>query len=155
MAYYISRKLKMPFGEVLSKITQTLQQQGFGIITTIDLKETFKKKLNTDFRNYTIIGACNPQFAYNAISLESHIGVMLPCNVVIQEHENGEVEVSAINPIETVGRGDNNTPLRDLAAAVSDRLRKAVDDLHRENPGPQHAEALPEAIEMIAIAGEE
>ena len=155
MAYYISRKLKMPFSEVVSKVTQTLQQQGFGVITAIDLKETFKKKLNTNFRNYTILGVCNPQFAYNAISLESHIGVMLPCNVVIQEHENGEVEVSAINPVETVGRGDNNTPLRDLATAVSDRLRMAVDDLHRENPEPQHAEALPPAKETIIVAGEE
>ncbi len=155
MAYYISRKLKMPFREVVTKITETLQQQGFGIITTIDLKETFKNKLNTNFRNYTILGACNPQFAYNAISLESHIGVMLPCNVVIQEHENGEVEVSAINPIETVGRGDNNTPLRDLAAAVSDRLRIAVDDVQRENPEPHHTEALPGARETITIAGEE
>lgn len=155
MAYYISRKLKIPFGEVVAKITQTLQQQGFGVITTIDLRETFKKKLNTNFRNYTILGVCNPQFAYNAISLESHIGVMLPCNVVIQEHENGEVEVSAINPVETVGRGDNNTPLRDLAAAVSDRLRIAVDDLHRESPDPQHAEALPSAREVVSVAGEE
>lgn len=153
MAYYISRKLKMPFREVIEKITQSLQNQGFGIITTIDLKETFKKKLNANFRNYTILGACNPQFAYNAISLESHIGVMLPCNIVIQEHENGEVEVSAINPIETVGRGDNNTPLKDLAASVTDRLRIAIDDLHREKPEPQHAEALPAAKETIIVAG--
>ena len=80
---------------------------------------------------------------------------MLPCNVVIQEHENGEVEVSAINPIETVGRGDNNTPLRDLAAAVSDRLRIAVDDVQRENHKAYHTEALPGARETITIAGEE
>ena len=154
MAYYISRKLKMPFSEVIEKITHSLQQQGFGIITTIDLKETFKKKLNANFRNYTILGACNPQFAFNAISIESHIGVMLPCNVVVQEHENGEVEVSAINPIETVGR-DTNTPLRDLAAAVSDRLRIAVDGLHREKPEPYYTEALPGARETIIVAGEE
>ena len=145
MAYYISRKFKMPFSEVVSKITQTLKQQGFGIVTTIDLKETFKNNLNTNFRNYTIIGACNAQFAFNAISLESHIGAMIPCNIVIQEHENGEVEVSTIDPVETVGKADNNTPLKHLAASVSSRLRKAVDDLHRESPEPQHAEALPAA----------
>jgi uncharacterized protein (DUF302 family) len=153
MAYYVSRKLKMPFGDVISKITQTLKQQGFGIITSIDLKDTLKKKLDVNFRNYTILGACNPQFAYNAVSLESHIGVMLPCNVVIQEHENGEVEVSAINPIESIGN-HANTPLKDIAAEVSDRLRTAVDDLHRETPEWRHTEALPTATEVIAVPGE-
>jgi uncharacterized protein (DUF302 family) len=154
MAYYVSRKLKMPFGDVIAKITQTLKQQGFGIITSIDLKETLQKKLNVNFRNYTILGACNPQFAYNAVSLESHSGVMLPCNVVVQEHENGEVEVSAINPIETIGN-HANTPLKDIAAEVSDRLRTAVDDLHRELPEWRHAEALPTAKEVITAPGEE
>jgi len=154
MAYYVSRKLKMPFGDVITKITQTLKQQGFGIITTIDLKETLKKKLNVNFRNYTILGACNPQFAYNAVSLESHIGVMLPCNIVVQEHENGEVEVSAINPIETIG-SHANTPLKDIAAEVSDRLRTAVDDLHRESGEWRHAEALPTAKEVVLSPGEE
>lgn len=142
MAYYFSRKLKMPFDEVLTKITQTLQQQGFGIITTIDLKDTLKKKLDIDFRNYKILGACNPQFAYNAISLESHIGVMLPCNIVVQEHENGEVEVSAINPTETLDKS-MSTSMTDIAAEVSNRLRIAVDDLHRQAPEPEHEEALP------------
>ena len=155
MAYYISRKLKMPFREVVDKITDTLHQQGFVVVATIDLKDTFKTELNTNFRNYTILGVCNSQLSYNAISLESHIGVMLPCNVVIQEHENGEVEVSAINAVETIGRGDSNTPLRDLAAAVSDRLRVAVDDLHRQSPEPQHAEALPSAIDTITVIADE
>jgi uncharacterized protein (DUF302 family) len=154
MAYYVSRKLKMPFGDVVSKITQTLKQQGFGIITSIDLTDTLKKKLDVNFRNYTILGACNPKFAYNAVSLDSHIGVMLPCNVVVQEYENGEVEVSAINPIETMGN-HANTPLKDIASDVSDRLRAAVDDLHREIPEWRHQEALPTAREVIAAPGEE
>jgi uncharacterized protein (DUF302 family) len=142
MSYYYSRKLKLPFEEVLIKITQTLQQQGFGIITTIDLKETLKQKLSIDFRNYKILGACNPQFAYKAVSLESHIGVMLPCNIVVQEHENGEVEVSAINPMETMDKAMLPI-LADIAEEVSNRLRVAVDDLHRETPEPKHEEALP------------
>jgi uncharacterized protein (DUF302 family) len=103
MAYY-SRKLKMPFQEVINRVTQNLQLQGFGVITTIDVQDTFQKKLNINFRNYRILGACNPQFAYKAISLESHMGIMLPCNIVVQEHENGEVEVSAINPLENLDK---------------------------------------------------
>jgi uncharacterized protein (DUF302 family) len=142
MAYY-SRKLKIPFDEVLAKITQNLKQQGFGIITTIDVKDTLKQKLNVDFRNYKILGACNPEFAYKGISLESHLGLMLPCNVVVQEHENGEVEVSAINPLETIDKATATDSLTEIATEVGNRLRIAVDDLHREIPAPQHEEALP------------
>jgi uncharacterized protein (DUF302 family) len=140
MAYY-SRKLKMPFQEVLNKITQNLQLQGFGVITTIDVQDTFQKKLNISFRNYKILGACNPRFAYKAISLESHMGVMLPCNVVVQEHENGEVEVSAINPMENLDNF-NSGPLADLAIEIGVRLRAAVDYIHREPP-KLIAQALP------------
>lgn len=141
MAYY-SRKLRLPFQEVLSKVTDNLKQQGFGIITTIDVQETFKQKLNVAFRNYKILGACNPQFAYKAISLESHIGVMLPCNIVVQEHENGEVEVSAMNPLENIENALNTTQLAELATEVGNKLRAAIDDLHRDI-SEAHAEALP------------
>jgi uncharacterized protein (DUF302 family) len=129
MAYYYSRKLKLPFNEVIGKISQNLQQQGFGIITTIDLKDTLKKKLNLQFRNYKILGACNPEFAYQAVSLESHMGVMLPCNIVVQEHENGEIEVSATNPMETLEKVPDTVQLTSIATEVSNRLRAAVDDL--------------------------
>jgi uncharacterized protein (DUF302 family) len=131
MAYY-SKKLKIPFEEVVNKVTQNLQLQGFGVITTIDLQDTFQKKLNVRFRNYKILGACNPQFAYKAITLESHMGVMLPCNVVIQEHENGEVEVSAINPLENMDKTFNTTQLVDLSREIGIRLRAAVDYIQRE-----------------------
>jgi uncharacterized protein (DUF302 family) len=141
MAYY-SRKLKLPFQEVLSKITENLKQQGFGIITSIDVQDTIKQKLNIGFRNYKILGACNPQFAYKAISLESHIGVMLPCNVVVQEHENGEVEVSAVNPLGNIDKAFNTTQLVELATEVGNRLRVAIDDLHRD-VSEVHIEALP------------
>lgn len=141
MSYY-SRKLKLPFQDVLNKVTENLKQQGFGIITTIDVKDTFKQKLNMPFRNYKILGACNPQFAFKAITLESHMGVMLPCNVVVQEHENGEVEVSAINPLENIDRSFNTTHFAELAAEVGDKLCAAIDDLHRD-VSVEHAEALP------------
>jgi uncharacterized protein (DUF302 family) len=141
MAYY-SRKLKMPFHEVLNKVTQNLQLQGFAVITTIDMQDTFQKKLNVNFRNYRILGACNPQFAYKAISLESHLGVMLPCNIVIQEHENGEVEISAINPLENLDKTFNTTALADLATEIGIRLRAAIDYIQRETPKTV-VEALP------------
>lgn len=131
MAYY-SKKLKIPFEEVVNKVTQNLQLQGFGVITTIDIQDTFQKKLNVSFRNYKILGACNPQFAYKVITLESHMGVMLPCNVVIQEHENGEVEVSAINPLENLDKTFNTTQLVDLSREIGIRFRAAVDFIQRE-----------------------
>jgi uncharacterized protein (DUF302 family) len=130
MAYY-SRKLKMPFQDVLDTITQNLEHQGFGVVTTIDVRDTFKKNLNVGFRNYKILGVYNPLYAYKAISLESHMGVMLPCNIVIQEHENGEVEVSAINPLENLDKSLNTTPLVDLATEIGVRLRAAVDYVYR------------------------
>lgn len=143
MAYYYSRKLNIPFEEAVQKVTQNLQQQGFGIITNIDLKDILKQKLNVDFRKYKILGACNPEFAYKAVSLESHIGLMLPCNVVVQEHENKEVEVSAISPLETIDKASSTAQLTDIAHEVSNRLRTAIDDLHRDRPEPKHTEALP------------
>jgi uncharacterized protein (DUF302 family) len=141
MTYY-SRKLKIPFQEALNEVTKSLQHQGFGIVTTMDVQDTFKQKLNINFRNYKILGACNPEFAYKAISLESHLGVMLPCNVVVQEHENGEIEISTINPLENIGSAFNTTQLTALANEVGNRLRSAIDELHRTK-SEEHCEALP------------
>jgi uncharacterized protein (DUF302 family) len=133
MEYY-SRKIKMSFQEVLEKVTQNLLAQGFGVVTSIDIQETFKDKLNIAFRNYKILGACNPRFAYNAISMESRLGMMLPCNIVIQEHENGEVEVSAINPLEGLDNFSNTAQLINLALEVGIRLRAAIDFIQRDLP---------------------
>jgi uncharacterized protein (DUF302 family) len=141
MAYY-SIKLKMSFQEVLKKLTKSLEHQGFAVITTVDFQDTFKRKLNILFRNYKILGAYNPLIAYKAISLESHMGVMLPCNIVIQEHENGDVEVSAINPLENIDKTLDTTQLVDLATEISIRLRAAVDYVHHR-PAKVHSEALP------------
>ncbi len=142
MAAYYSRKVKMSFQDALSKVSTSLQRQGFGLITTIDLKDIFKQKLNVAFRNYKILGACNPQFAYKAVSLESHLGVMLPCNIVVQEHENGEVEISAINPLENIDKALKATQLAGLATEVGNRLRSALDDLEHHS-SESHIDALP------------
>ena len=141
MAYY-SRKLKMPFQDVLDKITQNLEHQGFGIVSTIDVRDSFKKKLNVGFRNYKILGACNPLLAYKAISLESHMGVIIQCNIGIQEHENGKIEVSAINPLENLDKTFDTTQLVDLATEIGVRLRAAVDYAYRR-PTKVHQKALP------------
>ncbi len=123
-----SKKSGLPFSEVVAEITQSLQKQGFGIITTIDMKETLKQKLNVDFRNYKILGACNPQFAHKALSIDPQVGVMLPCNVVVQQVDGGEVEVSAVNPVETLGK--EATALKDIAGEVGKRLEAAVEAIH-------------------------
>lgn len=128
MAYHYSTQVSKPFNDVVSTITDSLKRQGFGIITTIDMKATLKEKLNVDFRDYKILGACNPQFAHKALSVEPQIGVMLPCNVVVQQQENGIVAVSAVNPMETMDK-TLSPELKQVAAEVSNRLRTAVDEL--------------------------
>ena len=125
MSYNINRKISGSFQEVITKVTEALKKEGFGIISEIDLKEKFKEKLNVDFRNYTILGACNPKLAYEAIQQEDKIGVMLPCNVLVQEHDNGEVEVATVNPLTSIGAVKNDK-LESLAAEVSNKLEKAL-----------------------------
>jgi uncharacterized protein (DUF302 family) len=129
MNYHYSRKINLPFDEAVRQTILSLQQQGFGIITTVDLKETLKQKLNVDFRSYKILGACNPEFAHKAVRLDPHIGTLLPCNVVVQEDETRGVEVSAINPLETVGRLNAASGLNEIATEVTNRLRLAVDNV--------------------------
>jgi uncharacterized protein (DUF302 family) len=136
-----SRKMKAPFEKVVSKVTQSLEQQGFGIVTDIDVQDAFLKNLKIGFRRYKILGACNPQLAYNAINLEANAGIMLPCHVVIQEHENGEVEISAINPLETRAAYPLTEDLSLLSREIGIRLRAAIDFIHRE-AGRQHREVI-------------
>lgn len=128
MGYHYSKKSNLSFPATLEKIKESLQKEGFGILTQIDIKDTFKKKLNIDFRNYHILGACNPGFAHQALGIEPTLGVMLPCNVAVQEHENGDIIVSAINPMETMAISIQNPELEKVASAVSDRLNRAVDN---------------------------
>ena len=126
MKYNTSKKVDANFQDTISKVTNELQNEGFGIITEIDLKHKFREKLGIDFRNYKILGACNPAMAYKAIEIEDKIGAMLPCNIVVQEHVNGEVEVSAINPMSSIGAIENKD-LQIIAKEVSDKLKDIIE----------------------------
>ena len=126
MNYYYSRILKdTSFEEAIEKITDSLKAEGFGILTEIDIKDTLKKKLNEDFRPYRILGACNPPYALKALTAEDKIGTMLPCNVVVQQTEEG-IEVAAVDPVASMQAIDNPN-LRDIATEIRNKLRTAVD----------------------------
>jgi uncharacterized protein (DUF302 family) len=128
MDYHFTKKVNYSFPQAQEKIIAALKQEGFGVISEIDLKEKFKEKLGIDFRNYKILGACNPKLALRAIEQEDKIGTMLPCNVLVQEHENGQVEVTAINPLEAMS-GIDNPSLQAVAGEVSQKLKTALDHL--------------------------
>ncbi|MGV3585515.1 MAG: DUF302 domain-containing protein [Adhaeribacter sp.] len=128
MSYHNSKTLTCSFEEAIKKVTDVLQTEGFGIITEIDLKDKFKEKLGIDFRNYKILGACNPKLAFQAIEKEANIGVMLPCNILVQEHPDGGVEVTAINPMETMAAVENEN-LKPLAQEVSQKLERVISAL--------------------------
>ncbi|MBN1407241.1 MAG: DUF302 domain-containing protein [Calditrichaceae bacterium] len=128
MEYYISTKIKISFEESMELVTEKLKEQGFGVLTEIDVKATMKKKLDVDFYNYKILGACNPPLAHKALLAEDKIGVLLPCNVIIQEKEKGMVEVSAVNPIASM-QAVENPALSDIAGEVTSRLKKVIDSL--------------------------
>lgn len=128
MNYNISKKVEGTFEGTIKKVTEELKKEGFGIISEIDLKEKFKEKLNVNFRNYKILGACNPALALKAIEQEDKIGTMLPCNILVQEHENGEVEVSAINPLASIG-AVNNESLQSIAEEVTSKLKVVIENI--------------------------
>ena len=128
MPYSFSKTIDMTFDEAISSVKQELQREGFGVLTEIDVKETLKQKLNVDFQRYTILGACNPSFAYEALQLENEVGVMLPCNVIVQEHAGGGVRISAVDPVASMQAIDN-PKLKEIADQVRDRLRSVIDAL--------------------------
>jgi uncharacterized protein (DUF302 family) len=128
VSYYFSKTLNVSFEEAITKVIEALKKEGFGVLTDINVKETLKKKLNVEFRNYRILGACNPPFAYQALQEEDKIGTMLPCNVVVQENPEGQIEVAAIDPIASMQAIDN-AKLRDIAGQVRAKLKSAVDGL--------------------------
>jgi len=126
MSYYISTTLKnTSFKEAIEKTTAALKEEGFGVLTEIDIKATLKKKLDADFYNYTILGACNPQMAHQALQAENKIGTMLPCNVIVQEREPGTVEVSAVDPAASMMAVQNDT-LVSIAKDVQEKLTKVI-----------------------------
>jgi uncharacterized protein (DUF302 family) len=129
MDYYYSTILNnITFQEAIEKVTAELQKEGFGVLTEIDIKATLKKKLDVDFYNYRILGACNAPFAYKALKAEDKIGTMLPCNVIVQEKEPGIIEVSAINPIVSM-QAVVNESLAPIAVEIGDKLKKVLANL--------------------------
>jgi len=128
MKYYFNKKIDVTFEEAVEKVTEELKKEGFGILTEIDVKATFKKKLDVDYPNYRILGACNPPFAYKALQTENKIGTMLPCNVIVQEHETGEVEVSAVDPMASM-QAVENEELGAIAGEVRTKLQNIINNL--------------------------
>ncbi len=126
MSYYISTTLKdTSFEEAIEKTTAALKEEGFGVLTEIDIKATLKKKLDADFYNYTILGACNPGLAHQALQAENKIGTMLPCSVIVQEREAGKVEISAVDPAASMMAVDNDS-LKEIATDVQKKLTKVI-----------------------------
>lgn len=128
MKYYFSKTVDQNFEEAIEKVTAALKEEGFGVLTEIDVKDTLKKKLDVDFRKYRILGACNPNFAHQALQKEDKIGTMLPCNVIVQELDNGKVEVAAVDPIASM-QSVENKELASIAGQVQERLKKVIDNL--------------------------
>lgn len=128
MEYYFSKTITGNFDDAIQKVTEALKAEGFGILTEIDIKATLKKKLDVDFYNYKILGACNPPYAYKALLAEDKIGTMLPCNVIVQEKVLGQVEVSAVDPAASMQAIDNNA-LADIATEIRRRLQKVIEQL--------------------------
>ncbi len=127
MSYYFSKTLHIPFDDAIVRVTEALKQQGFGVLTDIDVKATMKKKLDVDFRNYRILGACNPPFAHRALELEDKIGTMLPCNVIVQQVGDA-VEVAAVDPLASMA-GVNNPTLGEIGAQVRAKLQAVIESL--------------------------
>ena len=126
MSYYFSKIVNVSFDGAVTKVTGELKKEGFGILTEIDVKETLKKKLNVDFSRYKILGACNPPFAYKALTAENKIGTMLPCNVIVQEISGGRVEVAAIDPVASM-QAVENPALKEIASEISNKLKTVID----------------------------
>ena len=128
MSYYFNKVVNLSFDEAISKVTEELKKEGFGVLTEIDVKAALKKKINVDFRKYRILGACNPSYAHKALLAEDKIGTMLPCNVVVQEREDGKIEVTAVNPVASM-QAIKNENLGEIAATVQSKLKEVIENL--------------------------
>ena len=128
MSYYYNKTIVGDFEQVIEKVTVEIKNQGFGVLTEIDFSGTIKKKLDKDMPAYRILGACNPGFAYQAYQAEDKIGTMLPCNVIVQDAGNGNIEVSAVNPIASM-MGVENESLGKIAGEVKEQLERVIDAL--------------------------
>ena len=125
MSYYIARTVSGGFDKTVERVVDALKQEGFGVLTEIDVTSTMKQKLGVDFRKYRILGACNPSLAHKALTADDKVGVMLPCNVIVQELQPGQVEVAAIDPMAAMARV-GNAALEGIAREVAEKLNRAV-----------------------------
>jgi uncharacterized protein (DUF302 family) len=126
--YYFGKTVDLPFEDAVARVTEELKKEGFGVLTEIDVQATLKKKIGMNFRRYTILGACNPPFAYQALKVEHNIGLMLPCNVIVQEAGDGKSEVAAIDPLVAMSRVENSG-LEPIATEIAAKLQRVIDCL--------------------------
>ncbi len=130
MSYYFNKVLKTKnFDEAIEQTTTELKNEGFGVLNQIDIRATLKAKIDVDFKKYVILGACNPHYAHKALLSEDKIGVLLPCNVIVEEHENGEIEVSAVDPIASMARVENKA-LGNIAIEIHEKLKAVISNLN-------------------------
>ena len=128
MSYYFNTTVDADFEQAIDRVKDELKKEGFGVLTEIDVKNTFREKLDIDFRNYRILGACNPSFAHQALLTEGKVGVMLPCNVVVEEREQGKVEVTAVDPVASMSAIPNQD-LESIAGEVREKLKRVISNL--------------------------
>jgi uncharacterized protein (DUF302 family) len=129
MSYYFNKVVSTKnFDEAVEQVKEELKKEGFGVLTEIDVKETLKKKIDVDFKKYRILGACNPSFAFKALSAEDKIGVFLPCNVIVEEHANGDIEISAVDPVASMIAVKNES-LGSTAMEVQAKLKRVINNL--------------------------
>ncbi len=128
MSYYFSKILDIGFDDAIAKVTEALKEEGFGILTEIDVKETLKKKIDVDFHPYRILGACNPKLAHQALTAEDKIGTMLPCNVIVQQLDGGKVEIAAVDPAASMTAVQNDDLVK-IAGTVRAKLSQVIEAL--------------------------
>ena len=129
MSYYFTKELDASFDDAITRVQDVLKDKGFGVLTEIDIQATLKKKIDVDFYKYTILGACNPKMAFEALQVEDKIGLMLPCNVIVQQkNKDSKVEVSAISPADSM-KAVNNDELSKVASNVGSMLESAIKEL--------------------------
>ncbi|SDT09732.1 DUF302 domain-containing protein [Winogradskyella sediminis] len=128
MTYYFSKTLKGDFNDTVDQVTAALKTEQFGVLTEIDIKATLKKKLDVNFNNYKILGACNPPYAHQALLAENKIGTMLPCNVIVQELDSGDIEVAAVNPMASMQAVENDD-LKGIAEEITGKLKAVIEGL--------------------------
>ena len=126
--YYFGKTVELSFDDAIVRVTEELKKEGFGVLTEIDVQATLKKKLDVDFRLYKILGACNPSFAYKALQAEQNIGLLLPCNVIVQDAGNGKTEIAAIDPLGSMARVENPA-LEPVAAEIKAKLQRVIQNL--------------------------